>query len=184
MEKPGYSPPASDRRRGYVQIYTGDGKGKTTAALGLALRAVGAGLRVKIIQFLKKGDYSEIKALSQLTPAVQVQQFGTGRFVRGRPSDEDCDLAASGLAAAREALTDGTWDVVILDEINVAGALGLVDIQEVVAMLESRGDHVEVVLTGRRADPAWVAAADLVTDMQAVRHYLAQGVKARPGIEK
>jgi cob(I)alamin adenosyltransferase len=170
--------------KGYIQIYTGDGKGKTTAALGLALRAIGAGLRVALIQFLKTGDYSEIKALNGLTPAVDIAQFGTGRFVRGRPGPEDQAMAAKGLEAARQALNGGAHDLVILDEINMAGALGLVDESAVLAMLAQRAPHVEVVLTGRRAPATWCTAADLVTVMQAHKHYFKQGVAARAGIEK
>lgn len=170
--------------QGYIHIYTGDGKGKTTAALGLALRAAGAGLRVCLIQFLKDGDYSEIKALRRLEPQIHVAQFGTGRFVRGRPTAADRAMAAQGLDAAREALTGGRHDVVILDEINVAGALGLIDEDVVMVMLQQRAPHVEVILTGRNAAAAWCEAADLVTVMQAAKHYFGQGVTARVGIEK
>ncbi len=170
--------------QGYIHVYTGDGKGKTTAALGLALRAAGAGLRVGLIQFLKDGDYSEIKALRGVTPSIQVAQFGTGRFVRGRPSAEDRVKAAQGLEAAREALRGKEHDLVILDEINVAGALGLVDEDAVLTLLKQRAPHVEVVLTGRRAPEAWCEAADLVTLMQAQKHYFQKGVSARVGIEK
>jgi cob(I)alamin adenosyltransferase len=169
---------------GYIHVYTGDGKGKTTAALGLALRAAGAGLRVRLIQFLKSGEYSEIKALRQITPPIRIEQFGTGRFVRGKPTAADRDLAAKGLDAAREALGGSECDVVILDEINVAGALGMVGEQDLLAVLQARNPDVEVVLTGRRAPAAWRAAADLVTVMQADRHYFATGVTARTGIEK
>ena len=170
--------------RGYIQIYTGDGKGKTTAALGLGLRAAGAGLRVSLIQFLKDGDYSEIKALRQLVPPIRVRQFGSGRFVQGRPTDEDRALADQGVEAAREDLTSGRYDVVILDEINVAGALGLVATEKLLELLRRRLPQVEVILTGRRAAAAWCEAADLVTEMKAVKHYFQNGVKARIGIEK
>ncbi len=170
--------------QGYIHVYTGDGKGKTTAALGLALRAAGAGLRVGLIQFLKDGDYSEIKALRALSPPIRVAQFGTGRFVRGRPTAEDRTRAAQGLEAAREALSGEEHDLVILDEINVAGSLGLVDEEAVLALLEQRAPHVEVVLTGRRAPATWCEAADLVTRMQAQKHYFQKGVSARVGIEK
>jgi cob(I)alamin adenosyltransferase len=169
---------------GYVHVYTGDGKGKTTAALGLALRAAGAGLRVGLIQFLKTGEYSEIKALRQLTPPIRIQQFGSGRFVRGQPTAADRALAARGMEAAREAVGRGEFDLVILDEINVAGALGMVAEQDLLAMLQDRSPEVEVVLTGRRAPAAWCAAADLVTVMQAEKHYFTTGVGARTGIEK
>lgn len=174
----------NDDMPGYIQIYTGDGKGKTTAALGLALRAAGAGMRVALIQFLKSGDYSEINALRRLDPPVDIAQFGTGRFVRGRPGVEDRAMAAKGLEAAREALNCAQNDLVILDEINVVGSLGLVDPNEVLAMLGERAPHVEVVLTGRNAPSSWCAAADLVTVMQAQKHYFTEGVAARTGIEK
>ncbi len=170
--------------QGYIHVYTGDGKGKTTAALGLALRAAGAGLRVGLIQFLKDGDYSEIKALRGVNPSIHVAQFGTGRFVRGRPTAADRSRAALGLEAAREALRGEEHDLVILDEINVAGALGLVDEDAVLTLLKQRAPHVEVVLTGRRAPEAWCEAADLVTLMQAQKHYFQKGVSARVGIEK
>ncbi len=170
--------------QGYIHVYTGDGKGKTTAALGLALRAAGAGLRVALIQFLKAGDYSQIKALRGVSPSIHVAQFGTGRFVRGRPSAEDRVKAAQGLEAARVALRGKEHDLVILDEINVAGALGLVDEDAVLTLLRQRAPHVEVVLTGRRAPEAWCEAADLVTLMQAQKHYFQKGVSARVGIEK
>ncbi len=170
--------------QGYIHIYTGDGKGKTTAALGLALRAVGAGMRVSLIQFLKAGDYSEIKALRRLAPQVEIAQFGTGRFVRGRPAKEDRALAARGLEAARKVLHAAENDLVILDEINVAGFVGLVDPKEVLTLLKERPPQVEVVLTGRNAPSAWCEAADLVTVMQAEKHYYTKGVTARTGIEK
>ena len=118
------------------------------------MRAAGAGLRVSLIQFLKEGAYSEIKALRQLVPSVRVRQFGSGRFVRGRPTEEDRALADQGLAAAREDLTSGRYDVVILDEINVAGALGLVATETVLDLLRQRLPQVEVILTGRRAAAA------------------------------
>ncbi len=171
-------------QRGYIQIYTGDGKGKTTAALGLALRAAGAGMRVALIQFLKTGDYSEVKALRRIEPPIAIEQFGSGRFVRGRPAAEDRAMAARGLEAARRALSRAENDLVILDEINVAGSIGLVDPHEVLAMLEARSPHLEVVLTGRNAPSEWCEAADLVTVMQAQKHYFTTGVTARTGIEK
>ena len=170
--------------KGYVQIYTGDGKGKTTASLGLALRAAGAGLRVFIGQFLKNGDYSEIQALKALGDRVTVVQFGSGRLIRGRPGEKDRALAAEGLSAARQALTAGGYDLVILDEANVAAAMGLVSVDELLALVKEKPAAVELVLTGRGASPELMAAADLVTEMKAVRHYYEAGVHARQGIEK
>lgn len=170
--------------RGYVQVYTGDGKGKTTAALGLALRAAGAGLRVYIAQFVKAGETSEIKALKRHADRVTVEQFGTGRFIRGRAAAADIEAAERGLQRAGRILQAGTFDVVILEEANVAADLGLFSDQRLLELVAGRPAHVEVVITGRNASEAILAAADLVTEMKAVKHYYRQGVAARVGIEK
>lgn len=172
------------RMTGYIQVYTGDGKGKTTAALGLALRAAGAGWRVFFAQFIKQGVYSEIRALQVLADRIQVAQFGRGRFVRGTPDPEDRAAAAAGLAAVREALAGGEYRLVVLDEINVAAALGVVAEGDLLALLDARPPEVELVLTGRRAPAAVLERAHLVTEMRAVKHYYEQGVGARVGIEK
>lgn len=169
--------------QGYVQVYTGDGKGKTTAALGLALRAVGAGKRVYIAHFMKKGGYSESAALARMADLVTAEQFGTGRFVTGKPGAEDLDAAQQGLASLTAALTGGRYDLVIADEINIAAACGLLKPQDLLDLIAGRPDHVELILTGRGALPAIIAAADLVTEMRPVKHYFEQGVAARRGIE-
>ena len=170
--------------KGFVQVYTGDGKGKTTAAIGLAVRAAGAGLRVYIGQFLKQGDYSEIKSLAALKERITVVQFGSGKLVRNRPTEADRTLADRGLSAARQAVADGRYDVVILDEANVAAALGLISIEALVRLAKEKPPGVELVFTGRGAAPELIATADLVTEMTAVRHYYTAGVHARSGIEK
>ncbi|MFZ5564919.1 MAG: cob(I)yrinic acid a,c-diamide adenosyltransferase [Thermodesulfobacteriota bacterium] len=170
--------------KGYVQVYTGDGKGKTTAALGLALRAAGAGLRVYICQFLKSGDYSEIKALEAFAGKITVRQFGTGQFVKGRPSAEEMAAAAAGLASLREAFASGKYDVVIAEEANVAVSCGLFSARDLCDLIDQRPDNVELVITGRDAPPEVIAKADLVTEMKPVKHYYFQGVTARTGIEK
>ncbi len=170
--------------RGYIQIYTGDGKGKTTAALGLALRAAGAGLKVYIAQFIKSGDYSEIKALKVLAEHITVEQFGLGRFIRGKPSAEDVEAARKGLLAIRAALNSGAYAVVIMEEGNVAAACGLFPVDEILAVMADKPAAVELVITGRGADPRVIAKADLVTEMRAVKHYYQDGVAARVGIEK
>ncbi len=168
----------------YIHVYTGDGKGKTTAALGLTLRAAGAGLRVYFAQFIKQGDYSEIRALAELGARVCVAQFGRGRFVRGAPEPADVAAAADGLRAVAAALASGRYDLVVLDEINVAVALGLVAEADLLDLLDARPPGVELVLTGRRASAAVLERAHLVTEMRAVKHYFEQGVGARIGIEK
>lgn len=170
--------------KGYVQIYTGDGKGKTTAALGLALRAAGAGLHVYIAQFIKSGDYSEIKALSRFAETITVEQFGRGRFIKGKPAPEDVAAARKGLQAIRSALDSGDYPVVIMEEGNVAAACGLFAVDEILDIIAGKPENVELVITGRYADPRVIEKADLVTEMKAVKHYYEAGVAARVGIEK
>lgn len=170
--------------RGCVHIYTGNGKGKTTAALGLCLRAVGAGFRVYLAQFMKSGDYSELKALKRLGHQVTVEQFGTGRFVRGNPSDKDRQAAMQGFEAAVAALASGDFQMVILDESMVALHQGLLTREHILTWIGMRPETVELVLTGRNAPPEIIAKVDLVTDMREVKHYYQNGVTARIGIEK
>jgi cob(I)alamin adenosyltransferase len=168
---------------GYIQVYTGNGKGKTTAALGLALRGAGAGLRVFVGQFLKQGDYSEIRALARFD-TVTVEQFGMGRFVRGVPSDEEKAAARKGYARLCDILTAGSHDLVIVDEGNVAVTCRLISEQELLALMDKKPDTVELVITGRGASTEVMTRADLVTEMKEIKHYYHQGVKARTGIEK
>ena len=169
--------------QGFVQVYTGDGKGKTTAALGLALRAAGAGLRVYFGQFIKNADYSEIKALARFADCITVRQFGRGCFLLTEPAPEDRAAARRALEGLSEALTSGDYDLVIADEANVAVTLGLIEANDLVSLIDLRPEQVELVLTGRGAPDAVLARADLVTEMRCVRHYYDRGVLARPGIE-
>jgi cob(I)alamin adenosyltransferase len=169
--------------QGYVQVYTGDGKGKTTAALGLALRAAGAGLKVFIGQFIKSAQYSEIKALERFSDRISVRQFGRGCFIRGNPCQADLDLARQALDAIGAALQSGDYDVVIADEANVAFGCRLVSEADLVALIDARPAHVELVLTGRNAPEGVISRADLVTEMKSVKHYYENGVSARKGIE-
>jgi cob(I)alamin adenosyltransferase len=170
--------------RGYIQVYTGDGKGKTTAALGLAIRAAGAGLKVYIAQFMKHGEYSEIKALKRLSDKITIEQFGSGRFIKGRPSDEDLAAARRGLNRIKKNLKAGKHAVVILDEACVAVSLNLFAENELLEIINQRPDHVEIIITGRKAGPRIIEAADLVTEMKEIKHYFKSGVEARLGIEK
>jgi cob(I)alamin adenosyltransferase len=170
--------------KGYVQVYTGDGKGKTTAALGLAIRAAGAGFKVFIAQFLKKGDYSEIKALERFSDLITVEQFGLGRFVRGKPAPEDIEAARTGLESIKKILASGKHQMVILDEANVAAVCGLLSIDDLLAVIEQKPPRVELILTGRGAAPQVIERADLVSEVKAIKHYFNDGVKARVGIEK
>ncbi len=170
--------------RGYVQVYTGEGKGKTTAAIGLAVRAAGAGLKVFIAQFIKQGDYSEIKTLKRLSDMITVEQYGMGRFVDGKPTAEDIDMAKEGLIRAKQVMLSGEYDVIILEEANVAVKYGLIPVQELIDMIIAKPKSVEMVITGRNASPLILDMADLVTEMKPVKHYYSKGVKARLGIEK
>ncbi len=170
--------------KGYLQVYTGNGKGKTTAALGLTLRALGAGFQVFWGQFLKSGEFSEIKALRHFEPQIKIQQFGQGRFVRGKPSPEDVQGAQEGWRICQEALFSREFSLVVLDELNLALYLGLLPLEEVLTTLKRRPAEVEVVITGRYAPEELIDLADLVTEMREVKHYFHKGVKARVGIEK
>jgi cob(I)alamin adenosyltransferase len=169
--------------KGYIQVYTGNGKCKTTAALGLVLRAVGAGLRVYLGQFLKKGDYSEIRILRARFPEVTVDQYGSGRFIRGRPAVEEIEDAHRGLHCLSVAMRGGQYDVIIADEANTAVGAGLLTEEDLLTLMNEKPDTVELILTGRGAGAGVVARADLVTEMKGVKHYFDAGVPGRPGIE-
>jgi len=170
--------------KGYVQVYTGDGKGKTTASLGLSIRAAGAGLRVYIAQFIKSGDYSEIKALKRFDDLITVEQFGLGRFIRGKPADADIKAGAAGIEKIKRVFSEGRYDVVIVEEGNTAAACGVILVEALLELIDIRPESTELVITGRGADPRVIEKADLVTEMQAVKHYYEKGVAARVGIEK
>ncbi|MDI6761025.1 MAG: cob(I)yrinic acid a,c-diamide adenosyltransferase [Candidatus Brocadiaceae bacterium] len=171
------------QRRGTVQVYTGEGKGKTTAALGQALRAVGHGWKVIVIQFLKaRQGVGEIEAAKDI-PNLHVLQFGSGHFVCNKPTQEDHALAQQAWQKAREATLSGEYDMIILDEINVAIHYTMLDVLEVLKLIKERPPHVELILTGRYAHPRLLEAADLVSEIKAVKHPYTSGVKAREGIE-
>lgn len=170
--------------RGYVQVYTGDGKGKTTAALGLAIRAVGAGLRVFIAQFVKGMEYSELKALRKFSDSVVVRQYGRDCFIYRGPEEKDRELAGEGLQEVQEVVAGGQYDLVILDEANIATYFNLFPVEDLLELIRRKADRVEIVITGRRADARVIEAADLVTEMKEVKHYYRNGVQARDGIER
>ena len=174
--------------KGIVEVYTGDGKGKTTAALGLALRALGAGLRVAIVQFLKGGAHtSELTMLPRLGPRLWLQRFadkvtpfGLGQ---GEPTPEDYAAVAKGWEAAVEVISSGAWDVVILDEINNVLAAKLLDVGDVMDVLRRRPGHVDVVCTGRGAPGELLEVAELITEMRSLKHPYDRDLGARRGIE-
>lgn len=169
---------------GYVQVYTGDGKGKTTAALGLVLRAWGSGLSVLVAQFLKQPDTGEYAALSRLGDGVEVRCYGTGIFVRGTPPPGEIAQIRAGLDETHDRMISGGFDLVVLDEANVAVHLGVLLLADLVACIDARPPAVELVITGRHAHRDVIARADLVTEMAVVKHYFDAGVPARKGIEK
>ena len=170
--------------KGYVQVYTGDGKGKTTAAIGLSIRAAGAGLKVFIAQFIKKGDYSEIKALKRYSGLITVEQFGTGCLIRGKPGPEDIEATRKGIEKVKSIISSGSYKIVILDEANVAVKLGLFSVEDLLHIIADKPEEVEIIITGRNADQRVIEKADLVTEMKETKHYFQKGIKARVGIEK
>ena len=177
MNRPRLSP-------GRVQLYTGDGKGKTTAALGLAVRASGHGLRTYIGQFLKGQRYGELDALRD-NPRITVEQYGSPRCIhRDEVTSQHVAEAEEGLMRACEVMLSGEYDLIVLDEVNVAIWFGVLTTDDVLAFLDKRPDDVEVILTGRRAPQALIDRADLVTEMREVKHYYQQGIGARLGIER
>ncbi len=177
--------PKEHLAQGLIQVYTGDGKGKTTCALGLSLRAVGQGFQVYMVQFMKGWGTGEARiATERLAPNFTLRNFGRQTLVNLKhPDPEDLALLREAWDLARQVLTAGEHDLVILDEINVALAFQLLPLAEVLEVLRRRPPWVEVVLTGRRALPEIIEAADLVTEMRPIKHYYEAGVPARRGIE-
>lgn len=171
-------------KKGYVQVYTGEGKGKTTAALGLALRAAGAGLKVFIAQFIKDEICSEHKALERFSDLISIRQYGQGMFIGRKPDDADVAAARKGMDEIRQAVLSGAYDLVILDEANVAVHFGLIKVEDLLGLMREKPAGLELVVTGRYADSRIIAEADLVTEMREVKHYFKEGIQARRGIEK
>ena len=170
--------------KGLVQVYTGNGKGKTSAAFGLALRAAGRGLKVYIIQFIKGGfDYGELHVADRI-PNLTLKAFGRGKFITAKPPEKaDVSLAEQAFQLAREVISNGQNDVVILDEINVAVWLRLISLGEVMDLIRSKPARVELVLTGRHAADEVIEVADLVTEMKEIKHPYREGHASRRGIE-
>lgn len=176
----------AEKFAGYIQVYTGNGKGKTTAALGLALRAAGHGMKTYIGQFLKGQTYGELAAVHRLAPLVTIEQFGRRSFIHvtENPEDEDIERAKRGLEKCRRVMLSGKFRIIVLDEICVALHFRLLSEKNILDFLAQKPRDVEVVLTGRYAPPSILRRADLVTEMKAKKHYYAKGVRARAGIEK
>jgi cob(I)alamin adenosyltransferase len=169
--------------KGYIHIYTGNGKGKTTAALGLALRAAGYGMKTYIGQFMKGRHYGELTSLRD-HPCITIEQYGDVDCVhREEITQKHVAQAQQGLKRAQEIMLSGQYDILILDEINVAVWFDLISTRQVLELLDHRPNHVEIVMTGRRAPEALVKIADVVSEMKEIKHYYQQGIKARTGIE-
>lgn len=167
----------------YIQVYTGNGKGKTTAAFGLALRAVGAGKKVYFAQFVKGKTYSEIEAVNRFLPDITIKQYGLGCFIVKEPTPNDVQAAQSGLDEVSGIMSSGNYDLVVLDEANIAVFYKLFSVEALIEAIQKRHPKTEIVVTGRYAAPELIELADLVTEMTEVKHYYTHGVEARKGIE-
>lgn len=171
-------------RKGLVQVYTGNGKGKTTAAFGQALRAVGQGYRVCVIQFMKGRKYGEFIAAQKCLPNLTIHLAGLDSFVmRANPAPVDIELARQGLDLARRTIASGDYDMVILDELNVAADFGLIPLDDIIDLIRSKPAPLDLILTGRYAPSEIIAIADTVSEIKEVRHHYHAGVKERAGIE-
>lgn len=177
--------PETKLTQGLVQVYTGSGKGKTTASLGLAFRASGHGLRVYVLQFMKGSTvYGELEAARRLSPELTIEQVGRDTFVsRSHPDPEDVRFAREGFEKAKGIVLCGDYDLVVLDEINCAVDFGLIPLAALKELIRLKPAHTELVLTGRGAHPDIVDLADLVTEMREIKHYYNSGQHARVGIE-
>jgi cob(I)alamin adenosyltransferase len=170
-------------KKGYIHVYTGPGKGKTTSAIGLGVRAAGAGLKVHMLQFMKGRRYSELDSIENINNFT-FSQHGRDEFVNKKnPEKIDIDLAAEGFKKAKELIESNEYDMIILDEINVALDYNLIDLLDVLNMIENKPDKLELVLTGRYANPEIVKYADYVTEMLEIKHPYQKGVEARKGVD-
>lgn len=171
--------------KGYIHIYTGNGKGKTTAALGQALRAAGSGLKTYIVSFMKDFPYGELRSIQQVSQWIRLEQYGNDGFVLKKelPSERDLEIAKKALQKTQEAMLNGEYDIVIMDEVCVAIYFGLFKKEDVLSMLEQKPESVELILTGRYCPEELIEKADIVTEMVEIKHYYQKGISARRGIE-
>lgn len=168
--------------KGYIHLYTGNGKGKTTAAIGLAVRAAGAGKRVFIAQFVKGMHYAELDSLKRF-PEIEIKQFGLDCFIKQKPTEKDIEAARAGLNEVTAAIGNNSYNIVILDEICIALFYNLFGVDEVLSLLKNKPEQMEIVLTGRYAPNELIEISDLVTEMKEIKHYYTSGIQARKGIE-
>lgn len=169
--------------KGYIQVYTGNGKGKTTAAVGLAIRAAGAGKKVFIAQFVKGMPYAELDLIRQYLHKIEVRQYGRRCFIYEKPSQEDIDAARTGMEEAAEIISSQQYDVIILDEATIALHFKLFSTEYLLEVLRNKPEPTEIIITGRYAPDELIEMADLVTEMREIKHYYQSGVEARKGIE-
>ncbi len=169
--------------KGYVHIYTGNGKGKTTAALGLSVRALGAGKKVFFAQFIKGKTYSEIEFIKKNIPDLIIKQYGLGCFIINEPKKEDIDAARKGLKEVETIIKSDEYDLIIMDEANIALYYKLFSVEDLIEVLKSKPTKTEIVITGRYAPAELMEFADLVTEMKEIKHYYSKGIEAREGIE-
>jgi cob(I)alamin adenosyltransferase len=175
----------SKLKQGFVQIYTGNGKGKSTAAIGLAIRAAGFGLKTYIAQFMKEYPYNELNSLKYLSEWIEIEQFGGDEFVYKKqlPGEEELAKAKNGLQTAKEKMLSGEYDLIILDEAIVAIYFKLIKTEELIDFIKQKPKNVELILTGRYCPEELIELADLVTEMREIKHYYQKGIKSRKGIE-
>ena len=171
--------------KGFIQVYTGNGKGKTTAAIGQAVRAAGFGLNTYFVMFMKEFPYNEVKSLEKLEEFITIVQVGKDDFVYKKvpPSEEEKSKIKNALNEAKTKMLSGEYDLIVLDEILVSIYFGLITKEEVIAFINEKPEHVELILTGRYCPQEIIHKADLVTEMKEVKHYYEKGVLARRGIE-
>lgn len=168
--------------KGYIHLYTGNGKGKTTAAIGLAVRSAGAGKKVFIAQFVKGMHYAELDSLKRF-PEIEIKQFGLDCFIKQKPTEKDIEAARTGLNEVTAAIGNNSYNIVILDEICIALFYNLFGVDEVLSLLKNKPEQMEIVLTGRYAPNELIEISDLVTEMKEIKHYYTSGIQARKGIE-
>ena len=168
--------------KGFLQVYTGNGKGKTTAAIGMAIRAMGAGFRVLFVQFVKGKEYSEIKELKK-NKLITICQYGRRCFIKNKPKQQDIEIARKGLKKVERLIKSNKYKVVILDEATIATNFKLFDIKDLLKVINERPKDCEIIITGRYAPKELIDIADLVTEMKEIKHYYSKGIKARKGIE-
>jgi cob(I)alamin adenosyltransferase len=169
--------------KGYIQVYTGNGKGKTTAAIGLAVRAVGAGKKVFFAQFVKGMIYSEVKVIQNLSSDITIKQYGLDCFIYNAPTKADIDAARNGFNEVSEIILSGKYDVIVLDEANIAVYYKLFGIEELIDLLKRKPEQTEIIVTGRYAPDKLIEFADLVSEIKEIKHYYTKGIQARIGIE-